>query len=350
MGGSGYQDLVATGGIATAVALTFSLHANLCAICTKIVPGSPSTMIGHANFFTDNGADAPLRGRMSLARSHTGFSKVLIPLSLLFSVLAAATGCGSGSQGSGDSEATGGQGSGGQTLTVFAAASLTDAFGELAETFEEQNSSVAVRTNFAGSSTLAAQIVQGAPADVFASADEAQMQNVVNEDLVAGEPKTFVRNRELVVVPKSNPANIQSFVDLSKPDVRLVLAAQEVPAAEYAEEILVNAADEPGYGPEFEQAVLNNIVSREEDVRAAVNRVVVGDADATIGYASDVTPDIRDEVEVIEIPENLNIVATYPIAVLQEAENKELAQQWVEFVLSEGQQILEKWGFEPAAS
>lgn len=243
-------------------------------------------------------------------------------------------------------------GNGGQegTLTVFAAASLTDAFGEISKDFEEQNPGVKVSASFAGSSTLATQIQQGAPADVFASADEAQMENVVNEDLVAGEPETFVRNREVVVVPGSNPAGIEEFADLSEPGIRLVLALDEVPAAEYAKEILANAAEDPEYGPEFERMVLDNIVSREEDVRAAVNRVVVGDADATFGYASDVTPDIRDEVEVVEIPGNLQVVPTYPIAVLKEAENEELAQAWVDLVTSdEGQQFLEKWGFEPVA-
>ncbi len=252
----------------------------------------------------------------------------------------AAIGCGGSS---------GGGGQGGE-LTVFAAASLTDAFGGLGETFEEENSGAEVSFNFTSSSTLATQITQGAPADVFASADEAQMENVANENLVAGEPEVFVENREVVVVPVENPAGIQEFGDLSQPGVRLVLALDEVPAAEYALEILGNAAEEPEYGPEFEEAVLGNIVSREEDVRAAVNRVVIGDADATFGYASDVTPDIRDEVEVVEIPEDLQVVPTYSIATLEESEESELARAWVDLVLSrEGQRVLEEWGFEPVS-
>jgi molybdate transport system substrate-binding protein len=259
-------------------------------------------------------------------------------------------GCAASSSENLEETTKGSDGEQGGTLTVFAAASLTDAFGEIAKDFEEQNPGVKVRTSFGGSSTLAAQIQQGAPADVFASADEAQMSNVADEGLLAGEPETFVRNREVVVTPKSNPAGIQSFEDLSGPGIRLVLAAEEVPAAEYAEDILQKAVEDPKYGPEFRRGVLDNIVSREEDVRAAVNRVVVGDADATFGYASDVTPDVRDEVKVIEIPENLNIVATYPIAVLGRAEDEELARRWVDLVLSEsGQRVLEKWGFEATA-
>jgi len=259
------------------------------------------------------------------------------------------SGCGGEASGGGG----GGPGSGEQnaTLTVFAAASLTDAFGELAGDFEEQNPGVDVLTSFAGSSTLAAQITQGAPADVFASADEAQMQNVVDAELVSGEPRTFVTNRGVVIVPENNPGNIRDFGDLSQPGRRLVLAQEEVPAAEYAEDILANAADDPRYGPRFERDVLDNLVSREEDVRAAVNRVVIGDADATFGYVSDVTPDIRGEVRVVQIPENLNIVATYPMATLGGAENPELARQWVEFVLSDGGQgVLQEWGFQPATA
>jgi molybdate transport system substrate-binding protein len=261
-------------------------------------------------------------------------------------VLTLAAGCG-GTFGAAAGSGEGGQTGGGGTLTVFAAASLTDAFGELAKDFEEQNPGVKVRTSFAGSSTLAAQVGQGAPADVFASADEAQMEKVQKAGLVAGEPKTFVRNREVILVPRSNPADIRSFEDLSKPGTKLVLAAEAVPAAGYAEEILKKAAKDPEYRPEFRQDVLGNVVSREEDVRASVNRVVVGDADATFGYSSDVTPDIRDSVRVVEIPENLNVVATYPIAVLEGAKDKELARKWVDFVLSgKGQRVLKKWGFE----
>lgn len=236
----------------------------------------------------------------------------------------------------------------GETLTVLAAASLTDAFGELEKTFERRHPGVEVRTSFGASSALLVQIQQGAPADVYASADTEKMDAAVRDGLVAGEPETFARNREVVLVPRSNPAEIEDFADLSRPGLRLVLAQEEVPAAEYAEEILRNAAEDPEYGPGFRRAVMENIRSREADVRAAVNRVVVGDADATFAYASDVTPGVRDEVRVVEIPERLNVVATYPIAVLKRSENEEMAREWVELVTGEeGQRVLEEWGFEP---
>jgi molybdate transport system substrate-binding protein len=241
-----------------------------------------------------------------------------------------------------------GSAGGGSTLTVLAASSLTDAFGELAGTFEGRNSGTEVRLSFESSSTLLIQIQQGGPADVFASAAQEEMNTAVEDGLVAGEPEIFVRNREVVMVPKDNPANIGSMRDLAKPGIKLVLAEDGVPAADYALKILDRANAE--YGSNFEQDVLSNVVSREADVRASVSRVALGDADATFGYASDYTPDIRDQVRVIQIPENLNIIATYPIATLKDARSPELAQEWVDLVVSdEGQRVLERWGFEPAA-
>jgi molybdate transport system substrate-binding protein len=256
--------------------------------------------------------------------------------------LAGSFGCASSASEDGGSEGGGG------TLTVLAASSLTDAFGELAGRFEEQNPGVEVRQSFESSSTLLAQIQQGAPADVFASASEEEMGTAVEEGLTKGEPEVFVKNREVVMVPKNNPAAIRDFEDVAEPGVRLVLAEEGVPAADYALKILGKAEEE--YGPGFEKDVLGNVVSREADVRASVNRVVVGDADATFGYASDHTPDIRDRVDVVPIPEDLNIVATYPVAALEDAKEPELAREWLDLVTGEeGQRVLEKWGFEPAA-
>ena len=260
-------------------------------------------------------------------------------------VLVGMSGCGSSaSEGDDGGGSSGGEGG---TLTVLAASSLTDAFGELAKTFEEQNPGVEVRQSFESSSTLLTQIQQGAPADVFASASEEEMDTAVEEDLAEGEPQVFVKNREVVMVPKDNPAGIEGFRDVAKPGVKLVLAEEGVPAADYALEILGKADEE--YGAGFKKDVLSNVVSREADVRASVNRVVVGDADATFGYASDYTPDIRDRVEVVPIPPDLNIVATYPVAALKDAKEPDLARKWVDLVTGEeGQRVLKKWGFEPA--
>ena len=268
---------------------------------------------------------------------------LLAALSVSGVTLAGIVGCGGVSGG----EAGDGGRPQGRTLTILAASSLIDAFEVLANRFEEQNPGVKVKQSFESSSTLLAQIQQGAPADVFASAAEEEMNTAIKDGLVKGEAEVFAKNREIVMVPKNNPANVRRFRDIAKSDVKLVLAGKDVPAADYALEILGKAKGE--YGADFEKDVLSNVVSRESDVRASVNRVVVGDADATFGYASDYTPDIRDKVKVVQIPPDLNIVATYPIAALEDAKSPGLAKKWVELVTSEeGQRVLQKWNFEPA--
>ena len=260
-------------------------------------------------------------------------------------VLVGFTGCGQSSNNSGSD---GGDKKQGRTLTIFAASSLIDAFEELGKIFEKQNESAEVKQSFESTSTLLTQIQQGAPADVFASAAQEEMDTAMKDGLVAGKPEVFVKNREIIMVPNDNPANIQSFQDVANPGVRLVLAQKDVPAADYALQILDKA--NARYGDNFEKQVLSNVVSRESDVRASVNRIVVGDADATFGYASDYTIDIRDRVKVVPIPPDLNIIATYPIAALKDAKDPELAKKWVELVMSkEGQHVLKKWNFEPAA-
>jgi molybdate transport system substrate-binding protein len=232
------------------------------------------------------------------------------------------------------------------SLTVLAASSLTDVFGELASIFQEQNPGTKVSASFGGSSELLTQIEQGAPADVFASADGDKMDIAVQDDLV-NEPQTFARNWPVVIVPKDNPTGIQGLQDVAKPGTKLVLAQDGVPIAEYAKHILSNANSE--YGRNFEQQVMGNIVSREANVRASANRVTLGEADATFVYRSDVTEDIRDQVQVVEIPENINVMATYPIAAIVESQHPELAQEWIDLVLSdEGQRVLEEYGFERA--
>lgn len=243
---------------------------------------------------------------------------------------------------------SGDSGGEGETITVLAASSLTNAFGELEEEFEDHNPGVEVRVSYGSSSALLAQLEQGFPADVYASADPEKMESARDGGLISGPPESFAGNREVVLVPESNPAGMRDFEDLSEPGTRLVLAQDGVPAAEYTQEILSRAADDEEYGLEFEEAVLGNVVSRESDVRAGVNRVVVGDADATFAYASDVTPSVRDEVEVVEIPGRLNVEAEYPIAVTRGTGNEKLARRWVELVTSDrGRETLARWGFEP---
>ena len=268
-----------------------------------------------------------------------------VALACAFLMLLGMVSCGGAESHSGSG---GGEKEQGGTLTILAASSLIDAFGELGKTFEKQNEGLTVKQSFESSSTLLTQIQQGAPADVFASAATEEMDTAVDDGLVAGKPQVFVKNREIIMVPKDNPADITEFRDVANPGVKVALAQKDVPAADYALQILDKANAQ--YGDDFEKKVLSNVVSREADVRASVNRVVVGDADATFGYASDYTVDVRDRVKVVPIPPDLNIIATYPIAALKEAKHPALAKKWVELVTSkEGQRVLKKWSFEPAA-
>lgn len=231
-------------------------------------------------------------------------------------------------------------------LTVFAAASLTDAYESIADAFEAENPNVEVLYNFGGSSTLATQLVQGAPADIFASANDAQMQVAIDGGRIASEPVTFARNRLVLIVPSGNPADIGSLRDLANPNIHLILAAPDVPVRTYTDTMLERMANDPDYGDDFRNAVLANLVSEEPNVRQVSAKVALGEADAGIVYLSDVTPDIADEVIALPIADAFNTIASYPIAITDDTDQPELAQAFIDFVLSDaGQDILASWNF-----
>lgn len=231
-------------------------------------------------------------------------------------------------------------------LVVFAAASLTDAYEAIADAFERAYPAVSVLFNFGGSSTLATQLLQGAPADVFASANVRQMNVVVEGERIIGEPQVFARNRLVLIVPANNSAGIESLDDLSNPGINLILAAPEVPVRVYTDTMLSLMAEDPAYGEDYQVAVLENLVSEEPNVRQVSAKVALGEADAGIVYLSDVTPDIADDVIAFLIPDEFNTIATYPIAAVEDANQPELAQRFIDFVLSDaGQDILVEWGF-----
>jgi molybdate transport system substrate-binding protein len=237
------------------------------------------------------------------------------------------------------------------TVTVFAAASLKDAFGAAAEVLAQRSPPIAVRFSFAGSQQLALQLEQGAKADVFASADQRWMQVVSDSGLVAGPPVIFARNRLTVITPAANPGRVDHLQDLARRGLKLVLCAEAVPAGKYSREALDRLAEAPGFGADYARRVLHNVVSQEENVKAVVGKVQLGEADAGIVYVSDVTPAVRRAVRVIEIPEQYNVVATYPIAVLRSAPEVEVAKAFVAFVLSpEGQELMVRNGFLRAAA
>lgn len=232
-----------------------------------------------------------------------------------------------------------------RTLTVFAAASLTDAFTEIGQAFEAEHAGVIVVFNFGGSQNLRTQIEQGAPADVFAAANTKEMDTLVSQSLVDTDaPRIFLTNQLVVILPPDNPADITSLQDLSQTGLKLVLAAEEVPAGRYARRILENL--NATFGAEFSAQVLANVVSNEDNIRQAVTKVQLGEADASIVYRSDAVaaPDLQQ----IEIPPEFNVLAEYPIARLVESANSDLADEFIAYLLSPaGQATLAKWGFMP---
>ncbi|HET8632035.1 MAG TPA: molybdate ABC transporter substrate-binding protein [Thermomicrobiales bacterium] len=233
-------------------------------------------------------------------------------------------------------------------LTVFAASSLTDAFNEMKREIEAANPGTTVTFNFAASSTLETQLEQGARADVFASADEAQMAKAQQAGVIAGDSRLFVRNTPVVIVPANNPAGIARPQDLAKPGVKLVLAAKGVPIGDYARQVFANMDRNPAYGPDFSQRALANLVSNETNVRQVVAKIQLGEGDAGVVYASDVTPSVRGQVKIIPIPEDVNVVARYPAAVVKGAANAAGARAFLDYLVSPaGQAILTKWGFVP---
>jgi molybdate transport system substrate-binding protein len=219
-----------------------------------------------------------------------------------------------------------------EDVVVFAAASLQGAFVEVAESFEAGHPEVDVVLSFAGSSLLAAQIARGAPADVFAAADRAQMDAVVRQGRVSS-PLIFATNQIVLVVPAGDPASIEDAADLARPGVRVVLGAREVPVGAYARAFLRSLG--------VAEAVEENVVSNETDVKEVLSKVRLGEADAGIVYRTDVTSGVAGDVETILLDAP---PAAYPIALSTGAGRE--AAGFVDFLTSpEAGRILEKHGF-----
>ncbi len=236
----------------------------------------------------------------------------------------------------------------GGELTVFAAASLTDAFTEIGAGIEAANPNLSVVFNFGGSQALVIQMTEGAAADVFAPANVAQMAAAADAGLIASEPVTFVQNRLGIVVPADKPAAIASSADLAQDGLRLVLAQAEVPVGAYSRQAVCQLAEETAAnGKDFVSRVAANVVSEEEDVRDVLAKVQLGEADAGIVYVSDAFI-AGEQVGVIEIPTEFNVLATYPIALVVDGDAA-LGNAFIAYVLSDaGQQTLADYGFTPA--
>lgn len=218
-------------------------------------------------------------------------------------------------------------------VTVFAASSLTASFTELAEQFEQEHDGVGVVISFGGSSDLAAQIAEGAPADVFAAADERTMRTVTDAGAVRGEPVMFATNTLQIVTPKGNPEQVRSLADLAAAGLKVVLCAPQVPCGAATQALLAQADVEV------------RPVSEEQSVTDVLGKVASGEADAGIVYATDVRA-VGTTVNGVEVPGASTVVNRYPIAVLQDAENPDLAEEFVDFVTgSVGRRSLSDAGF-----
>ena len=233
-------------------------------------------------------------------------------------------------------------------VVVLAAASLNAAFADVALSIRDSYPGLKIVYNFAGSQALRTQLEQGAAADVFASADDIQMRRALDGGLVEGVSQVFARNNLVVIVPADNPGRIASFEDLAKDGRKLALAGPQVPAGRYSREAL--HAGQVDYGMDFAARVLGNLVSEEPNVRQVLVKVQLGEADAGIVYASDVTGNGLREISAIPIPPAYNRLAAYPIAVTQTTRNPSGAAAFIRYVLSAaGQAILKAHGFIPVA-
>ena len=234
-------------------------------------------------------------------------------------------------------------------ISVFAASPLTEAFKTIAADFQKANPGVTVEFNFAASSALATQIDQAAPADVFASADTANMTKLTDKSQIDGAPVTFAKNLPVIVIPADNKAGIASPKDLSKAGVKLVLAGPDVPIGNYARQIIDKLAATPEYGAAYKDATLKNLVSNEQNVRAVLTKIELGEADAGIVYKTDALVS-KEKVKTVAIPDAANVIAVYPIGVVKTTKNKDAAAAFIKFVTSaQGQAALKAAGFDPAS-
>jgi len=232
-------------------------------------------------------------------------------------------------------------------VTVFAAASLTDAFNEIAKEFKKRNSQTEIEFNFAGSPALRTQLQQGARADIYASADQPNMTQALTAGLVQGAGRVFVKNSLVIITPRDNPGRISAPADLRKSGLKLVFAAPEVAVGNYARQALGLMEKEAAFGAGFSDAVLKSIVSNESNAKQVVAKVELGEADGGIVYGTDVTPSVAPKLATVQIPAQFNVIAEYPIALTKTPRNSAVAQAFIAFVTgSDGQAILKKYGFQ----
>ncbi|NLX37916.1 MAG: molybdate ABC transporter substrate-binding protein [Methanothrix sp.] len=235
-----------------------------------------------------------------------------------------------------------------EELVVFTAASLTGAFSEIAEMYEDETG-IKVVSNFDGSQALRTQIEHGAYADVFASANNKQMNALKDLGLMNNSSVSiFTRNKLSLIIPKDNPAEISNLRDIVKPGVKIVIGTKDVPVGDYALQIIDKLGNDSAYGPEYKEKVLANIISQETNVNYVVTKIALGEADVGFAYVSDVTLELSSRVSQIEITDEYNIIAEYPIGITTESRYAAEALDFINLVKSEeGRAVLERYGFSP---
>jgi molybdate transport system substrate-binding protein len=233
-------------------------------------------------------------------------------------------------------------------IVVSAAASLQGSFLEAGKIFEHDHPGTRIAFNFASSNQHANQIEQGAPVDVFASADMSLLKQLAGNNIIT-ENSVIAHNKLTVIVSKNSSMKIEGLADLAKKGVRLIIAGSQVPAGRYARQFLQKADLTGSYGTDYSLRVLGNIVSEEPDLRMIAVKVAFGEGDAGIVYVSDITGDVENKVRTIAIPDQLNVIATYGIAIVKSSAHPENAKAFYSLLLSpKGQAILTKNGLQPA--
>lgn len=234
----------------------------------------------------------------------------------------------------------------GGELTIYGAASLKDALDRVVVAYRAANPDTTLTISTDSSSALETQIEQGAPADVFLSADATNPKRLVDEGLADGEPVTFATNELTIVVPAGNPAGIVTPVDLARPGVKVIAAGDAVPITTYATQLVANLAGQPGYPADFAVAYAANIASKEDNVKALIAKIELGEGDAGIVYVTDARASSR--VVTIDVPDAANVRATYDGVVVKASRSAASARTFLAwFAGSGGQAILGDLGFLP---
>jgi molybdate transport system substrate-binding protein len=231
-------------------------------------------------------------------------------------------------------------------LTIYAAASLTGVLEQAKAAYETADPGTTLTISTDSSSALETQIEQGAPADVFLSADTANPKKLSDKGLANGAPVTFARNKLTVIVPAGNPAGIASPADLARPGVKIIAAGDEVPITRYAVQLVANLAKQPGYPAGFAAAYATNVVSREDNVKAVVAKIELAEGDAGIVYATDAKA--SDRIAAVDVPDAANVPASYAGVVVKASANPVAAAAFLAwFAGPDGLAILGDFGFLP---